>query len=84
MSCLNRGTDADWVKHCRLQITENTLLPDVMLHSYTEHLQHLCTGDTGFQVVYALKQLYMYSKNSMITIDTAAIRTAERLSLWGP
>lgn len=39
----------------------------------------LCLLDgspTGFHIVYALVQLYMYDKNCVITVDTAAVRLA--------
>ena len=36
---------------------------------------------TGSHVVYALIQLYMYSKSSMFTIDTAAVRIDVRMLL---
>jgi len=55
----------------------------------TLHLQHNATNrqfaysldssTTGFHVVYALIQLYTYSKNSMNAIDMAAVRIARCL-----
>jgi len=49
---------------------------DDMFGNMTLRLQDNSPTPTGFHIVYALIQLYMYGKNSVIAVDTADVRIA--------